>query len=289
MTEQKKIVLKDRKHARLWQAYKWWEEMMLLRQRHTLRISAIERGASTYDVEFEQMLMGRVALVGADGAVVAIGLDGLVKQAASWLHMEGRQVGPIWEHMLAVRGVGDNVAAKLLAQIDDIENFATVSKLWAFAGWAVRDGHREYYEKGQTGGYNRILKSVCWQIMDQFVRHQTPGYIGFYYDEKARLRRIHPETECRECGVQWDRTCKAAGHHMRYNDGHVDLMARRKTVKIFLQHLWLRWRTLEGLPISAPYAHDVLGHTHYLAPEECGWPALVDVPEPATSELVSLA
>ena len=36
----------------------------------------------------------------------------------------------------------------------------------------------------------------------------------------------------------------------------------------------LRWRTLEGLPTRAPYAHDYLEHTTIETPEEYGWPSL---------------
>jgi len=38
-------------------------------------------------------------------------------------------------------------------------------------------------------------------------------------------------------------------------------MAIRKVVKIFLAHVWLRWRELEGLTIELPYSLTVLGHT----------------------------
>ena len=39
-------------------------------------------------------------------------------------------------------------------------------------------------------------------------------------------------------------------------------------VKIFLQHLWLKWRELEGLPISKPYSIERLGHAEYISAEE---------------------
>jgi hypothetical protein len=45
-------------------------------------------------------------------------------------------------------------------------------------------------------------------------------------------------------------------------------MAIRYTIKIFLQDLWLKWRELEGLPVSAPYHEAILGHKHGAEPRE---------------------
>lgn len=42
--------------------------------------------------------------------------------------------------------------------------------------------------------------------------------------------------------------------------GHVHMRAQRKMSKLFLSHLWLVWRKAEGLPVSKPYAHAILGH-----------------------------
>jgi hypothetical protein len=48
---------------------------------------------------------------------------------------------------------------------------------------------------------------------------------------------------------------------------HIHAMAQRKMVKIFLQHLWVQWRTLENLPISKPYVIDRIGHSDYIKPQ----------------------
>ena len=46
-TQQKDVPkYKNRKHPGLWQAYQWWSELVELRKRHLLRISAAERGVS---------------------------------------------------------------------------------------------------------------------------------------------------------------------------------------------------------------------------------------------------
>lgn len=41
--------------------------------------------------------------------------------------------------------------------------------------------------------------------------------------------------------------------------GHVDNRAKRKVAKVFLTHLWLVWREMEGLPVNPPYSAK-MGH-----------------------------
>jgi hypothetical protein len=65
---------------------------------------------------------------------------------------------------------------------------------------------------------------------------------------------------------------------------HYHNHAIRKTRKLFLSHLWTTWRTLEGLPVTAPYAMGPLGHQHYRGPEEFGWPAANDPEKTNSSE-----
>lgn len=38
-------------------------------------------------------------------------------------------------------------------------------------------------------------------------------------------------------------------------------------------HLWLTWRTLEGLPTRPPYVQEYMGHTSISRPEDYGWPS----------------
>lgn len=238
---------KPRKHPKLWQSYLWWDEIMQMRKRHLLRISSIEAGKSNMDAEFERSMMEQ-----AD-------LDRILVYAKNTMVVHGEDVGPFWDAVTSIKGLGQgSLAAQLIAQVDDIAKFATISKLWRFSGYAVIDGKAERNQKGEKSKFNRRLKSIIWLIGDQFIRHQTPGYVDIYYEEKKRLREIYPD-KYKENG-KW-----------KYNDGHIHNMARRKMVKIFLQHFWLIWRSYEGLPVSRPYVHDVLGHGSIVTPESCGW------------------
>lgn len=233
---------KPRKHAHLWQAYLWWDELVQIRKRHTLRISSIEAGKSNLDALLEQNILEDMHI------------DTLIKQAKGIMTNYGHDVGPIWDWLTSIRGLGEGgLAAQLLAQIDDIGTFSTVSKLWKFSGWAVIDGQIDRCQIGEKAPYNRRLKSICWLIVDQFIRQQTPVYVELYYEEKERQRKLHPEKI--KVNGKW-----------RYNDGHLHNRAKRKVAKIFLQHLWLEWRTFEGLTVSTPYVEGILGHTNIIPP-----------------------
>lgn len=234
---------KPRKRPLLWQSYQYWSELVEMRKRHTLRISAAERGVSNLDAGFETTLMGDMQI------------DMLIKQAKEMMTNYGQAVGPIWDWATAIRGLGEGgLAAQLLAQIDDIAAFDTVSKLWRFAGYAVIDGQSERNARGEKSHFNRRLKSICYLIADQFIRQQTGGYIEIYYAEKERQRRLHPEPVTN------------GDDKKIYTDAHIHNRAWRKMVKIFLQHLWLTWRQSEGLPVSEPYVQAIMGHTNIIQP-----------------------
>ncbi len=245
--EDKRPDPKPRRHPKLWQSYLWWDEIMQMRKRHLLRISSIEAGKSNLDAQFERDMMEK-----AD-------LNKLVIYAREVMVEHGEDIGPFWDAATSVKGLGQGgLAAQLIAQVDDIAKFATVSKLWRFSGYAVIDGKADRNKKGEKSKFNRRLKSICWLVGQQFIRQQTAGYVDIYYKEKDRLRELYPE-KIKENGK------------LKYNDGHLHNMAQRKMVKIYLQHFWIIWRSYEGLHVSQPYVHDVLGHGSYITPESCGW------------------
>jgi len=284
---------KPRKHPRLWQAYQTWYELVELRKKHTLRISSIEAGKSQFDLQFEKDFLQGMALdMQIEGGTMQFddGIHPVVRQRIMGykkiMIAMGEELGPIWQWITSIRGFKEgSMAAQLLAQIDDIGKFDTVSKLWRFAGLAVIDGKAERNTKGEVSHYNRLLKSICWLIASQFVRHQTIIYVDIYYEEKQRIKGLHPNPVCCKCGAQgkegksntkgesfttWK--CPNANsskeHRIDYTPIHIDLMAKRKMSKIFLQHLWLKWREYEGLSISEPYVQAIMGHTHIIPPPE---------------------
>jgi len=215
---------KPRKHALLWQAWQHWDELVKMRARHNQRLAFIEAEKCNLDRGFEHNIVDS--------------LDPLIPLAVKEMTEYGRMVGPVWDWLTSIKGLGaGSLAAQLLAQIDDIMLFATVSKLWRFAGYAVFDGKREYPESGELRHYSTRLKSTLFLIVDQFIRHQTPMWVDLYYAEKERLRVKWPEK------IQLPPGSKPA---WAYGDGHIDRMARRKVAKELLKQLWIVWRRQEA-------------------------------------------
>lgn len=212
---------KPRKHPQLWQSYLWWYELMEMRKRHNLRISSIERGKSNLDAQFERDTLQLVQM------------DPILKNVKKTMTLYGQLV-PVWGWATGIKGLGEGgLAAQLLAQIDDIHKFDTVAALWRFAGFAVMEGKAEKNQKGEKSHFNRRLKGVCFNIADQFIKQQTPGYVEIYYAEKERQRELYPGPIANGNGKKI------------YTDAHIHNRAWRKMIKAFLRDLWVEWQRIE--------------------------------------------
>lgn len=192
------------------------------------------------------------------------------------------------QYLQKITGIGDLLAAGLIAYIDDIEKFHHVSSLWQYCGYGMnrfcpqckKPTSREVeYHTGKTvkklhplevcpvcmgktipiiqrriSGYqsnwNDKLKVLAWKAGSSFVK-QTPKrskYRALYDQIKAEEHQKHPERIKEKSKVF-------------YNDGHLHNRAMRKVVKIFLAHLWQTWRRQYGLEATEPYAKQLLGHS----------------------------
>jgi hypothetical protein len=164
---------------------------------------------------------------------------------------------PLWRNWLVnVKGVGPCIAGGLMAWLGDCSRFKTVSKVWAFAGMHVVDGEAPKRKRGQQANWNPTLRVLAWKAGKSFVL-VGDGYRALYDQEKARLRGLHPEP------IPFDppRRKKDGSPQLRFTDGHLDAMARRKVAKVFLAHYWQKAREQAGLPTRAVYCIEKLGHT----------------------------
>jgi hypothetical protein len=156
----------------------------------------------------------------------------------------------IYDHVSALRGIGPLLSAKLIAMID-IERSPHVSSLWRYAGYAVMNGERERPVKGEKLHYNKRLKTACYLIASSFLKSGSP-YREIYDQARGYYEVNRPD----------------------WTKGHQHNAAMRKMTKRFLSHLWLQWRTLEGLPVTEPYVQEKMGHVHIDRPEDYGWPEI---------------
>lgn len=128
----------------------------------------------------------------------------------------------------------------------EIDRFPTVSSLWKYAGLHVVGGKAPKRKRGQKVNWNPKLRSLCWKIAKSFL--MAGGEYRFRYDEFKKQ-----ETE------------KNGG---RLSKTHIDMRARRKTVKLFLAHLFSKWYERKGLSAPDPYPQSMLGHKGYIPPPE---------------------
>lgn len=200
---------------------------------------------------------------------------------------------PAYPWFSRVLGVGRENIGKVVAPID-INKAHTISALWKFAGWAVEDGSAPKRVKG--GGklsYNSQLRSMCWRLATSLKRAKGKFY-KYYLKEKDKYYErfenqgykilVTPRGKwlCLNCGKSWERKrditpcCDNQKIEKRLRQeppgviwvGHLDAMAVRKMIKLFLSCLWLVWREAEDLPITNPYAIDVLEHRSLIDPWE---------------------
>lgn len=163
---------------------------------------------------------------------------------------------PIYTEFLEkIKGISAILSANILKQIGYCENFDNVAKLWAYAGLSVEDGKAVRRKRGELLNYSPHLKTLCWKIGDSFIKQRTKFFRKIYDKDKAKWKKKYPEAIE---NPEYKKTKK--GFKKLYTDGHIDAMARRKMVKLFLAIYWSTARELKKLPTRTPYAMEKLKH-----------------------------
>jgi hypothetical protein len=174
---------KPRRHPELWQMYLYWEELVEARKRHTLRLRDIEKAKCGMDPEIERMVLSgdwnRIALIaGRRVEAMPVPYDQMIDLVAGAMAAYGQAVGPVWDWLLSVRGIGPNLAAKLLALVDDVGKFDTISKLSRHSGhgiypyWVDAEGTPKAPRDGWKARKGRKGE---WTLYGRLVEPGTPG------------------------------------------------------------------------------------------------------------------
>jgi len=154
---------------------------------------------------------------------------------------------PLWElYLKDVKGIGETFAAALIAEIVDIGRFRKVASLWKYFGLHVVNGKAPKKTKGQKIDWNPRCRTLAWKIGEAFIKIGDRGFYG-------RMYRKFKEED--------------AAKNPNLTKAHLRARAKRKTVKLFLAHLWQAWRMLEGKKIEVPYAVKHLGHKDFIPPQ----------------------
>lgn len=168
------------------------------------------------------------------------------------------------EWLKGVKGIGNVLAAGLISWIGDIERFATISKLWAYAGLHVdKKGRAVRRSTGQKSNWNSRLKTHCWKVGESFVKQKDSGYRDLY--EQFRKEYDTKWITSDDCGSKGcaNKGKKKKGKRLCMK-GHRYAAAKRKTVKVFLAHYWMKSRELKGLPQEHPFIIGRNGHSHLI-------------------------
>lgn len=125
-------------------------------------------------------------------------------------------------------------------------NFPTIAKWWKFIGYGVdpTTGRLPKKVKGDKINWSPSGRQTCWLIGDQFNRQTGSPYRTVLDERRKTIEEKHDD---------WPKN-------------HQFSAAKMQTTKLFLAHFWTVARTLDGLPVSLPYAMTILGHTHYVKP-----------------------
>ena len=227
-------------------------------------------------------------------------LEDAEKAMADQLWDEVRERQIVAAYLVDVKGIGPRLSGLLVANIGNATKYATVSKLWAYAGLHVIDGKAVRRAKGERANWNAELKTTCWKIAASFVKIGDSPYRLVYTHYKQRI----VEREMAAGNIIWasindkwhaqyydgDQVTlpeKAPTTKPEWTLGRINAMAMRYTVKMFLSHLWQVWRAFEGQPSDRPpYAVEYLDHQHIMDPWDFvgtgrgAWAAKKALPEP---------
>lgn len=197
---------------------------------------------------------------------------------------------PAFPWLKQVRGIGPSLGCKLLARLDPTEA-PHASSFWAYCGLGTVEGN-EYrcpecgLVKGWPVGYNVTGehrgcsgKLVKVRGPEDGVRVAQPrprkGEKATYdqHMKKVVLGQVVPSFL--KVGGPYERYWrrereKADRTRPGWAEGRKKALADRKTVKLFLSHLWQVWREALELPAGKPWAHaHEPGEDHELiTPEE---------------------
>lgn len=128
---------------------------------------------------------------------------------------------PLAPWIVAQKGVGLPSFARLLGITGPLDQFPTVSKLWAYLGLAVVDGHAVRRQKGVKATFSPQGQVLCYLMGEAIVKGGRGGEYRAVYDQiKARYEAERPD---------WTQARRHAA-------------ARRYATKRLLRHLWREWR-----------------------------------------------
>jgi len=183
------------------------------------------------------------------------------------------------QYLVKITGIDVLLSAGLIAYIDDIEKYQHPSSLHQYSGYGGNSFCPNckkptfIIKKYHTGKTAKMLQPflkcpVCNNITEFTIQKKISGY---QINWSPRLRQVawkvgrsfvmSSPNRCKYRKLYDKIKKKERRKNPDHTDSHIVNIAMRKTVKIFLVHLWQTWRRQEGLETTEPYSKQLLGHS----------------------------
>lgn len=173
---------------------------------------------------------------------------------------------PIYEHFLSkVYGAGPVICAYLVAYVDP--NKATKpSNLRAYCGLAVENGRLARRAAGGKG-YNAVLRVRLFQMMSAIWKNAakskaTTKYLKIWTDYKNRMANSERVVDGKIYAQDGTPITNLGTKIVRSAKGFIHSTGWHKAADVFLEDLYIVWRTLEGLDVWPAYHAAYLGYSH---------------------------
>jgi hypothetical protein len=237
------------------------ELMEALETEHTRLTDGVAQITARYSFDFDGIISDYVELRMVDRYVNLVNEERRtfrdIKRA-----LEGI---PIWEEFLTdVDGVGPAMGGCIISELDP-HKAPYPSSFWSYCGLGVIDGegqsrkeeHLETVEYVNSDGETDTRKSLGY---NPFIKTKLMGVLGPSLLKAGSEQRDHYDRyrHRKETDPDW------AGA----SDGHLHQASLRYMVKQFLISLHMKWRDLEGLPVSRPYHAAKQGQDRHVSERE---------------------
>jgi len=177
-----------------------------------------------------------------------------------------------------VKGVGRENIGKVISEIriqpdpeDPKKPYARhASSIHKFGGFDVgENGKAPRIEKGKKSTFSRQLRTMSWRLATSLNRAKGK-YHEYFLKEKERYRKRFLDNDFKIIPSSELPTKEGKKYEPKdvISAGHLDNMAKRKMIKLFLTHLFIVWRQAEGLPVDKPWVLEHGGHEHFIDPWE---------------------
>lgn len=142
----------------------------------------------------------------------------------------------VWREIFSpIEGMGEAIAAGIIAPIVDIRRFSKASKLVAYCGVHVLpDGTFPRKRRGTVANWDDAARQALYLFSDQCVYRKDGKWGKYLRATKIRFRERHPVVEITEKGKK------------RYTDIHIHKMGVWRTLTRFTEWLWREWTRLEN-------------------------------------------